>query len=151
MFNQKRRLSMAAREADKIDRDDLFLLMESYKNTIELNTTLLERQEIVNDMQVKLMESIKEICKNQSMILSEIKAVPDAFLTVAEKIAGEIKKLNDNHTKDLRDIKDNVATGRNADFKEHAGLNMRIYVALSGMAAIVAALVGLIVTIAGGK
>jgi hypothetical protein len=149
MINQ-RRFSMAARDADKIDRDDLFLLMESYKNTIELNTTLLERQELVNSMQIKLMESIKEICTNQSLILSEIKAVPDAFLTVAEKIAGEIKQLNDHHTRELRAIKDNVVNGRNAEIKEHAGHNLRIYVALSGMVAVVAALVGLIVTLAKG-
>jgi hypothetical protein len=125
--------------------------MESYKNTIELNTTLLERQELVNSMQIKLMESIKEICTNQSLILSEIKAVPDAFLTVAEKIAEQIKQLNDHHTAELRAIKDNVSTGRNAELKEHAGLNLRIYVALSGMIAIVAALLGLIVTMAGSK
>ena len=142
---------MAARDAEKINRDDLFLLMESYKNTIELNTTLLERQELVNSMQIKLMESIKEICANQSKILSEIKTVPDAFLIMAEKIADEIKQLNNHNTTELRVIKEEVTKGRNAQIKEHAGLNLRIYVALSGMAAIVVALIGLIFTIIGIK
>lgn len=141
---------MAGRDAEKINRDDLFLLMESYKNMVELSTTLLERQELINSMQLKLMESIKEICTNQSLILSEIKSVPDAFLSGTEKIADELRQLNRHNNTELQALKKEVISGRNAELKEHAGHNLRIYVALSGMIAIVLALIGLVATLAAG-
>jgi DNA topoisomerase IB len=136
---------MANRDKDKIDRDDLFLLMESYKNTIELNTTLLERQEIVNGLQVKLMESLTEVCGNQAKILDEIKAIPEALASAATALTQELKNLNDLHAAELRAVLDQINKSRNAEIKEHAGFNNRIYVAMSGMIVIIIALIGLAV------
>jgi len=56
-------------QKDKLDlrsgvlsRSDLFLLMESYKNTIELNTTLLDQQKLIIDGNRLVMESNVNIC-----------------------------------------------------------------------------------------
>jgi hypothetical protein len=132
---------------DKIDRDDLFLLMESYKNTIELNTTLLERQEILSQLQAKLIESITEVCGNQSRILQEIKAIPETLSSAAGHLAGELKRSNDAQIDQLRVLRDQLSQARNAEVKEHAGFNNRLYVALSGMVCIVLALIGLLIKI----
>jgi 23S rRNA A2030 N6-methylase RlmJ len=132
---------------DKIDRDDLFLLMESYKNTIELNTTLLERQEILSQLQAKLIESISEVCGNQSKILQEIKSIPEALSSAANHLADELKRMNDAHSKEIQTLRDQLAQQRNAEVKEHAGFNNRLYVALSGMVGIVLALIGLLIKI----
>ena len=56
-----------------LSRDDLFLLMESYRNTIELNTTLLEQQKLIVDTNKHIIDLNVKIC---------------------EEIAGVIKKLD---------------------------------------------------------
>jgi len=45
-----------------LSRGDLFLLMESYRNTIELNTTLLEQQKLIIDGNKLIAESNEKLC-----------------------------------------------------------------------------------------
>lgn len=52
-----------------LNSDDLILLLESYKNQIELNTTLLEQQKRISDQIESLLTSQKTLCDSlHSMI-----------------------------------------------------------------------------------
>lgn len=57
-----------------LSRDDLFLLMESYRNTIELNTTLLEQQKLIIDGNKKLLESNSKICERIEDVAKKLDA-----------------------------------------------------------------------------
>lgn len=58
------RRQSSRRETDRdagLVRDDLFLLMEAYRNTIELNTTLLERQDAINQGLNRVLTDLSEV------------------------------------------------------------------------------------------
>ena len=68
---------MAGRASDDrssgvLSRDDLFLLMESYRNTIELNTTLLEQQKLIVDSNKAITASNGEICKRIEEVVKKL-------------------------------------------------------------------------------
>lgn len=142
-------VNMIGREStsERIGRDDLFLLMESYKNTVELNTTLLERKEIISRQQVALVESINKMCENQATILTELKTFPETVRRAVEKITQALKDINDTHKKEFRVLREQHAENNKTVIREHAALNNRVYVAFSGMAAIIIALIGIIIKI----
>ena len=57
-----------------LSRDDLFLLMESYRNTIELNTTLLEQQKLIIDGNKVIVESNKQIVERIEEVAKKLDA-----------------------------------------------------------------------------
>lgn len=119
------RRSYFRRGTDKdpgLDRDDIFLLLESYRNTIELNTTLLERQEVLNARIEKVLAEVVKLCASQSAIAAEIGKLP-----------GQIQLL--------------IETMRNAEITEHHGLKLQMYAAFSLLGGLILALLGLLVKI----
>lgn len=105
-----------------LDRDDLFLLLESYRNTIELNTTLLERQDTLNAGLEKILGELVKICANQVTLSTDI-----------GNLSGETFALVKGH--------------RVEEIKEHSGLSLRIYAAFSLLGALTLALIGLLIKI----
>lgn len=131
------------RETDRdfgLDRDDLFLLLESYKNTIELNTTLLERQEALNASIERILGELVKICGNQVTIAADIGKLP-----------GEMRELIDalcNGTSSrFEDLRDTIEDHRKEEIREHGSHNLRIYGAFGILGTLTIALIGLIVKI----
>jgi hypothetical protein len=109
-----------------LDREDLYLLMESYDNTVTLNTKLLERQDTLNANIERTIAELTGICENQARILDEMRQILPGAKAEAGAIMAELAAM------------------RLAEVKAHSGHNNRIYVALVGMVAIVASLIGLL-------
>jgi hypothetical protein len=63
-----------AARAARLDREDLYLLMESYQNTITLNTTLLERQDILNANIERVIKELVTVCASQADIIAAVRA-----------------------------------------------------------------------------
>jgi hypothetical protein len=59
-------------QAFGLDREDLFLLLEAYKNTIELNTTLIERQEVTSAGIDRISGELANICTRLATMASEM-------------------------------------------------------------------------------
>jgi predicted PurR-regulated permease PerM len=99
-----------------VEKDDIFLLLESYKNSIELSSTLLEQQK-------QIVEKESEIIKNQNEIIKKIEDTTDT-----------LEKLSDKQTS--LQIESN---------KDHNKLYTLIYFSLGGMVSIILGLIGLLV------
>lgn len=138
-------------EAPAVNRDDLLLMMESYKNQIELNTTLLTRQEVIITKQEeaigKQQETIAklaEIATLQGETLAVVGAIPnvlkDSIRELCENTSDTCKNLSINVDKAL-------SSSRQAQINEHNGITNRIYLGWVGMGTIVIALVGIIIKI----
>ena len=70
-------MATGSRQPDRggvLSRDDLFLLMESYRNTIELNTTLLEQQKQIIEGNKKILDSNTEICERIEAVADKLDA-----------------------------------------------------------------------------
>lgn len=129
-----------AARAASLDREDLYLLMESYQNTIALNTTLLERQEILNANIERVIKELIAICGNQAKTLEELRGFKTAAHDDSEKAKAA---AHDDNEKILAALD----AGRLAEVKEHSAHNNRIYIALAGMISIILALIGLLVKV----
>jgi hypothetical protein len=127
-----------------VNRDDLLLMMESYKNQIELNTTLLTRQEVIITKQEEIIGKLAEILDLQSKVLVDVGAVPDSL----EKLIHELCEATGETCKSVNTAVDqSLSAARQAQIREHNGINNRIYLGWVGMGTIVIALIGLIVNL----
>jgi hypothetical protein len=125
-----------------VNRDDLLLMMESYKNQIELNTTLLTRQEVIITKQEEIIGKLAEILDLQSKVLADVGAVPDSL----EKLIHGFCEATGETCKGINTALDqSLSAARQAQIREHNGINNRIYLGWVGMGTIVIALIGVLV------
>lgn len=120
-----------------IGRDDLYLLLESYRNSIELNTTLLERQEKITEAQQTILAEVLGICKTQARMFERIKGLPADLHTAIGELCGATAAKCDGLAEQLRGHAEET-------FKEHHGHRLRMYGAYVGMVAIILGLIGLL-------
>jgi len=124
---------------DKLSKNDLFILMESYKNNIQLNTTLLEQQKQLLIMNASAIDKQKEFCETLDRFIQNVTSCSE--------------KMNVNYTKLTKLIEDksntitSQITNGCADSKvEHSGIRLRIYMAMIGMGGIIISLISLAIT-----
>jgi hypothetical protein len=124
---------------DKLSKNDLFILMESYKNNIQLNTTLLEQQKQLLIMNASAIDKQKEFCETLDRFIQNVTSCSE--------------KMNVNYTKLTKLIEDksntitSQITNGCADSKvEHSGIRLRIYMAMIGMGGIIISLISLAMT-----
>jgi hypothetical protein len=131
------------RETDRdmgLDRDDLFLLLESYKNTIALNTTLLERQEALNASIERILDELVKICGSQVTIAADIGKLP-------AEIRDLIDVLCSGTADHCETLKRSIDDHRKEEAREHGAHTLRIYGAFGILGTLTIALVGLLVKI----
>lgn len=128
---------------DKLTKDDLVLLMESYRNMITMHQTIL-------DQSTKTINKLDNITTKQDNIISKQGAVCNSLNNITEKIDRTNTKL-----KDTTDKIDNVG-GKVADkIDEHEIKRMdsdgkivsKIHLGWIGMGTIIIGLLGIIVTL----
>lgn len=98
-----------------MDDDKLKLMMESYREQIQLNTKLLERQE---RFVTRLDESTQRL----------IEAINAQTTNFYDTLARSLAEMGTTITRD------------------HAGIMLRLYIALGGMVSIIVTLLGLWIT-----
>lgn len=135
-----------------LSKQDLFILMESYKNNIQLNTTLLEQQKQMIVVNTKFLEKQEELCKSVNEIVEKLancsKMTSENYLTLSNNVnimSSNIKSFKDDIT---NEIKNEVNTNCLKSSNEHSNLSTKIYVCMGGMITIVIAIIGLAVTYA---
>jgi uncharacterized protein YjcR len=109
--------------------DDLVLVLESYKNMITLNTTLLEQQRKIYDTELKLVSQQEESKKN----IEEIKKKFDTYVEVYQK----------NRT----DWELKTMTEMSSLHNEHNTMSSKINLVYVALASVIVALIGLAITI----
>lgn len=158
---------MADEEKIVLSRADLYLVMESYRNNIALNTTLVEQQKQVMllqndimDKQQELAEVLKEISQNgrelikkQEEVLKKTEESAKTFEQCAEDIVckeGNIitaqKELDNTIENTKRDLINAMSLDRSACSKDHIALKGTIKSIVGTFAAIILGLIGLLAT-----
>jgi len=131
-----------AENDNKLSRDDLFLLLESYKNTIQLNTTLCEQQKQILNKQNLVCDSITKIL-NEIKYLVKINTEIDYKgnqKLVVDGIGNVKDKVDDvNNT-----VKLEFSTHKMDVIKDHSGITIKLYIAFGGMISIIITLIGII-------
>lgn len=136
-----------------LSRDDLMLLMESYRNTIQMHTTLLEQQKAVISSQNELLSKQDEIlkkqhqvCTNIDTITKEVEGYIRKFDELNQAIKSKHQELVTNITGQTGNIETKLDTSMLDTIKNYSSLRNRIYIALIGMGVIVVSLITLNIT-----
>lgn len=147
---------MAGDVLNYLNKDDLFLLMESYRNMIEMHSTLAEQQKQIIELQNKIMT------KQEGITLSQTRS-HDHFDRIAEKlnecistlkktnetIAASCSSLENKVSNEVGVVNDKVGNYELESTKQHSSISTKIYVAMGGMATIIIGLITLVITILG--
>lgn len=137
---------MAADSDTKLSKQDLYILMESYKNNIQLNTTLLEQQKqllILHDSstakQKELCEEMENVTDKQTKMCSEITTLIEKLTTCSKTLADNQLRIDEY----LKEISVSVLTTSGKISLEHQKITNRIYVAMIGMGGIIIAIISM--------
>ena len=144
-------------DQNNLSKDDLFLLMESYKNTIQMQTTLLERQTIIAgkidtliETNKNISEALKEAGKNFNESVIEVTAKLAPLSSIEASLKDATTKLS-NVANLETNIKNEITTklsGTVLDYtKQHNTIRNQLYGALVGMVVMVVSLIGMVVNV----
>ena len=126
-------------EFKHLNKDDLFLLMESYRNMIQMHSTLVEQQKQIMDLQHDIIKKQDSISMKQTQSCGQLEKVVDRI----EESASNLGKINESVTTGLTDVNTNIGNNKLEFTKQHSGINTKIYVSMGAMATIVISLVAL--------
>lgn len=137
-------------ELKHLNKEDLFLLMESYRNMITMNSTLVEQQKQIIGLQNNIIKKQDEISIKQTQSCDQLKVITEKLGQCAdnlsktnENVQTSCSNLDKSISTNLSSIKDKVGESKLDLTKQHSGINTRIYVAMGAMATIIIALVAL--------
>lgn len=108
-----------------ISKEDLALLMDSYRKQVELNTQVLTQQQNLIVRMDSMIDIHKETCRN------------------IDKVAEKIDKQEKENIENTAKIMERVSIERKESLKEHEAIKNRIYIALVGMIVIITNLVAI--------
>ena len=110
-----------------LSRDDLFLLMEAYRNNIELSTTLLQQQN-------QIIEQLQKTTNHQEKICASIDGVASKLDTSAEQMQKTYQEIIIEKTKCQAQVS-----------KEHSTIMQRVNLVYVGLGTLVIPLVAFLV------
>jgi len=148
-------------------RDDLFLLMKSYENSVQQNTILLNQQQLMLQHQDELVKKQNEICSIIQTILDKLSncsinvarvevGIQKSIGLISETMSHETEKaslvmsniISDQNTKmvENRSKCEEEHTGVISNFsKDHHGLSIKIYGLYGLLGGIIISLITLII------
>lgn len=155
---------------EEISKNDLFILMDSYKNNIQLNTTLLEQQKQMMVINSQAIEKHQDLCKSVDELIDKLttcsKVLSDNHTKISNdlnmlstrlgtefnnlntnltiKMSNEADRLNANDTKLINKF-EYETTGLS---NEHGKITNKIYLAFIAMGGIIISVIGLAISFA---
>lgn len=127
--------------SDELSKNDLYILMESYKNNIQLNTTLLEQQKQIMVLNSSSIEKQEELCTRVDELIEKVKQCSVVISDNNSKLMTSLTLLSATMTTKIDD--EFVKLSR-----EHDKLSTKLYVAFIGMTGIIISIIGLAVSFA---
>lgn len=127
---------------DKLTRDDLVLLMESYRNMITMHQTILDQTN-------KTIDKLDGIANKQDSLFSKQGNICSTLSKITDKLEGNLTHSKDSNDK-INNLSNIVTEKLNEHDKksieDHSKLTNKIYIGWVGMISIILALVGLTIT-----
>ena len=109
-----------------LNKEDLYLLLESYENQINSNRTLMEQQSKLLEQHNQILDKQKEICENVSTVIENMS-------THATNISKEKQELDKV-----------ILNNKNKCTNDHSSIVSKIHLLYVGIGAIVITLLGLL-------
>jgi predicted PurR-regulated permease PerM len=127
-----------------LNKDDLFLLMESYRNMITLHTTLVEQQKQLMVSQSNMIAKQDDIASQQNTICNKLGRVTEKL----EECIVALSKTKDDVAGQCNSIDHNLDIMSKDLTTQHNGLSTKVYTSMGLMATIVISLITVIYSLA---
>lgn len=128
---------------DQLTKDDLVLLMESYRNMITMHQTILDQTN-------KTIDKLDVISTKQDSLFSKQGSLCSSLNDITEKVVDSSTNIKTNSTK-VDDLKSGLIEKLNSheirSTEDHGKLTNKIYIGWVGMISIIIALIGLGLTL----
>ena len=140
-------------ESKNLSRDDIFLLMESYRNMVQMHTTLIEQQKQVITSQQDLVKKLDSVINKQNNLYSSMESVSKCLESCAEIFSETNDKIISNFNDTKKSINDNVQkveirveNVQTSSLKEFSSIKNRLYISYGAMSVIIISLITLTIT-----
>jgi len=134
-----------------LSKEDLYLLMESYKNMITLNATLAEQQKQLMENQQKIFEKQDNLATKQQQFCDRVNLMVDRIERWTadakmghEEIQDTCSGLEENLSERLNGIRDANTQMIIDNTKSHSSLKNHIYGAYVGMGSMIISVLTLV-------
>lgn len=117
---------------DNLTKDDLMLLMESYRNMIELHKTILDQSSKTIEKLDNITNKQDSISTKQGTVCNNLHAITGKLDSVIGSQSLHHQKLEEHHVESI---------------KTHGKLANKIHLGWIGMGTIILAIIGLVVAI----
>jgi len=116
--------------SELLSKEDVFLMMKSYENNVKYNTQLYDRQEVLVQEQVKVIDNLKDITLEQQKVNTQL-----------ETLINTIKDHNTLCNIGVTDISKSIVSSRINNVKEHSKLRYHLVGISGGLVLIIIALI----------
>jgi hypothetical protein len=133
-------------ELKHLNKDDLYLLMESYRNMIDMHNTLVNQQKSMLENQGKLTDKqeLTLIQHNTNLeTLSKISNRLDASFALLDKISKDNESISGKISTGIDKIRETLSSNHLDTTKQNSALTNKVYIAMIGMATIMLAMIGM--------
>jgi hypothetical protein len=125
---------------DSLNRADLYLLLDSYKNSVEISTVISEQLRQIAELQTKFSDEEKDLLQKQKEIYDCLLKIVDLLKTYSN----EIKESNDKVSLTITGYEKNLATFQVEQKGWFDKVISRIYLIYIGIGSVVISLCGII-------
>jgi uncharacterized UPF0160 family protein len=127
-------------EHDDIQKADLYLLLDSYKNSVELSTVIMEQLRQIADLQTKFNEE-------ESNSLEKQKEIYDCLANIAKLLktySGDIKNSNEKVYEKIINFEQTLSTFKEEQRGLFGKVGGKINLVYVGLASLIASLIWII-------
>ena len=151
----------------KLSRDDLFLLMKSYENSVQQNTILLTQQQKMLEQQGTILDKQGQVCTSiqsvldklttcgentnhiEDSIIKTINSFGSAISLETEKVSTAMTSAIDAQTTKIVEyragcISDHAGISKNA-LSNHSNINLRLYGLFALLGGIIITLISMVI------
>jgi len=116
--------------SELLSKEDVFLMMKSYENNVKYNTQLYDRQEVLVQEQVKVIDNLKDITLEQQKVNTQLETLIDT-----------LKEHNSLCNTGVTDINKSIVSSRINNVKEHSKLRYHLVAISGGLLVVIIALI----------
>ena len=127
-------------EQQDIRKDDLYLLLDSYKNNIELSTIIMEQLRQISESQINLTENIKGLIDRGNEVTKSLLEIANSMKEYSDSVKNSSDKLIDK----VGDYEKHLSVFETEQKGLFAKVGSKINLVYIGMGTLVISLLGII-------
>ena len=125
-------------QQDQLSKNDLVILMDSYKNNIQLNTTLLEQQKQMLQLHSNVIEKQNETINMLDNLIQKLGKCSETIGNNQTSLSSSLNQISNVLTTSLNDICHNLSA-------DHQKIISKFNLTYVGFGSLIIAIIGMVI------